>query len=112
MRNRVAIPVPVAALLALAGQLSAGGFFLQLGNPEANAEARAHHAVLTVKAGGCHDPATAQLTATAIGMVDGHRQSIPLTVTRLSEPGTFALSQQWPGEGRWVIELTARNSEQ
>jgi hypothetical protein len=104
--------MPAAALLALAGQLLAGGFFLQLGNPEASAEARKNNAVLTIKATGCHDPATAQLTATAVGMVNGKRQSIPLTVTKLSGPGMFALSQQWPKEGKWVIELVARNGEQ
>ncbi len=112
MRNILTIAAPATASLVLAGQLLAGGFFLQLGNPEASAEARANHAVMTIKAAGCHDPATAQVTATAIGMIDGHRRSIPLTVTPLSEPGMFALSQQWPKEGRWVIELTARNSVQ
>ena len=112
MRNTLTIATPVAALLGLAGQLFAGGFFLQLGNPEASAEARKNHAVVTIQAAGCHDPATAQLTATAIGMVNGHRQSIPLTVTKLSQAGMFALSQQWPAEGKWVIELVARNGEQ
>jgi hypothetical protein len=102
----------VAAFLALAGQLLAGGFYLQLGNPEASAEARKANAVVTIKAVGCHDPATAQLTATAIGMVDGRRQSIPIKVTPLSGVGMFAISQQWPKEGRWVIELVGRNGEQ
>ena len=107
MRN-----ITIAAGIALAGQLWAGGFFLQLGNPAASAEASRNHAVVTVKAAGCHDPATAQLTATAIGVVDGHRQSIPLKVIKLSEPGAFALAQQWPKEGRWVIQLTATNGQQ
>jgi hypothetical protein len=98
--------------LALASQLFAGGFLLQLGNPEASAEARKAGAVVTIKAAGCHDPATAQVTATAIGMVNGQRKTIALKVTPLSEPGMFALSQQWPKEGRWVIELTGRNGEQ
>lgn len=112
MRNTLRIAMPVAALLALAGQLFAGGFYLLLGNPEASAETRKSNAVLTIKAWGCHDPASAQLTATAVGMVNGHRQSIPLTVTKLSETGMFALSQQWPKEGKWVIDLVARNGEQ
>lgn len=112
MRNTLRIAMPAAALLVLAGQLFAGGFYLQLGNPEASAEARKNNAVLTIKATGCHDPATAQLTATAVGIVDGQRRSIPLTVTKLSQPGMFALSQQWPKEGKWVIELVARNGEQ
>ena len=112
MRNTIAVAAPLAAALALAGQLFAGGFWLQLGNPEASAEARKAGAVVTIKAVGCHDPATAQLTATAIGMVAGSRQSIPLKVTKLSEAGMFALTQQWPKEGRCVIELVGKNGEQ
>jgi hypothetical protein len=112
MRNTFRHLMPGAALIALAGQLLAGGFFLQLGNPEANPEALKANAVLVIKATGCHDPATARLTATAIGTVDGKRQSIPLQVTKLSEVGTFALTQQWPREGKWVIELVAKNPEQ
>ena len=116
MRNTATTAAPVAAIVALAGALASplfgGGFWLQLGNPEASAEAQKSHAALTIKAVGCHDPATAQVTARAIGMVDGRRQSIPLTVTRLSGEGMFALSQQWPKEGRWVIELVGRNGEQ
>lgn len=100
------------AVLALAGQLLAGGFYLQLGNPEASAEARKANAVLTIKATGCHDPATATLTANAIGAVNGRQQTIPIAVTKLSEPGMFAIAQQWPKEGKWVIQLVARNGEQ
>ena len=51
-----------------------GGFWLVLGNPEASAEARKVNAVVTIKATGCHDPAMARVTATAIGMVDGQRR--------------------------------------
>src|SRR6185436_15147933 len=90
---------------ALASQLFAGGFYLQLGNPEANQEARKLGAVLTIKATGCGEPEKAQITATAIGMVSGKRQEIPLKLAPLSEPGMFALPQQWPKEGRWVIEV-------
>jgi hypothetical protein len=112
MRKTIVIAMPVAAVLAFAGQLFAGGFWLQLGNPEASAEARKVNAVVTIKATGCHDPAAAKVTATAIGMVDGQRRSIPLKLEKLSEPGAYALSQQWPKEGKWVIELVGRNDEQ
>jgi len=111
MRNSLMI-APAAAVLALASQLFAGGFYLQLGNPEASPEARKANAVLTIKAAGCHDPATAQITATAIRMVNGKRESIPLKVTPLSEPGMFALTQPVPKDGRYVIELIGRNGEQ
>ncbi|HMC61463.1 MAG TPA: hypothetical protein VKJ01_19890 [Candidatus Solibacter sp.] len=112
MRKTIVIAMPVAAVLALTGQLFAGGFWLQLGNPEASAEARQVNAVVTIKATGCHDPAAAKVTATAIGMVDGQRRSIALRLDKLSEPGAYALSQQWPKEGKWVIELVGRNDEQ
>lgn len=98
--------------LALACQLLAGGFWLQLGNPEANAEARRNNAVAVVKAVGCHHPETAQLSANAIGIVDGRRQSIPLKLIPLAEPATYALAQQWPREGHWVIHLVGRNGQQ
>lgn len=95
-------------ILALAAPLFAGGFFLQLGNPDASPEARKANAVVVIKATGCHNPANAQVTAVAIGA----EKRIPLNLTRLSEPGTFALAQQWPKEGKWVIEITGHNGEQ
>jgi len=103
---------PALAAVALAGQLWAGGFYLTLGNPEASPEARKLNAVLTIKATGCHDPATARLTATAIGIVNGERREIPLILEALSTPGMFALAQQWPKDGRWVIRVAATNGEQ
>jgi hypothetical protein len=102
----------VTLILACAGQLLAGGFFLLLGNPEANPEARKLGAVLVIKAAGCHDPASATVTATAIGVVNGQRRTIPLEVKPLAGAGEFALAQQWPKEGKWVIQLAARNGEQ
>jgi len=112
MRKTNAIAASVTAILALAGQMWAGGFILQLGNPEANAEAQKMNAVVVIKAAGCHDPATAKVTAMAISMVDGQRREIPLRVDALSEPGTFAVTQQWPKEGKWVIVFAGKNSEQ
>jgi hypothetical protein len=111
MRNTIRTLSP-AAVVALAGQLFAGGFYLQLGNPEASPEAKKLNAVVTIKAAGCHDPALARLTATAIGMVNGERREIPLKVQPLSTPGMFALVHQWPKQGRWVIRLEAENGEQ
>jgi|SRR5271165_514281 len=109
MRNTICT---ATAVLALAGQLMAGGFYLSLGNPEASPEARKLNAVLTIQATGCHDPATATLSASAIGVVNGQRREIPLKVLPLSPAGRFALVREWPNEGRWVIKLVAKNGEQ
>lgn len=108
MRNVLRITAP-AALLALAGSLFAGGFYLQLGNPEASPEARKLNAVVTVKSAGCVEPGATKISATAIGAVNGERREIPLKLEALSTPGMFALAQQWPKEGRWVIRLEATN---
>jgi hypothetical protein len=102
----------LVVLMALAGQVFAGGFILQLGNPEASAEARKLGAVVTVQAAGCHDPATAKVSATAIGVVNGQRRTMPLEVKGLSTPGMFAIVGQVPKEGKWVVELVGTNGEQ
>ncbi len=101
----------VAAAVTVAGQLMAGGFWLVAGNPEASAEARRINAAVTVKAAGCHDPAGAVVTATAVGVVNGQRQTIALKVAKLSEPGMFAITRQWPAEGKWVIQLEGREDQ-
>ncbi len=102
----------VTLILACAGQLLAGGFYLQLGNPEANAEARKMGAAVVIKAVGCHDPASAKVTATAIGVINGQRRTIPLEVKALGPAGEYALTQQWPKEGKWVIQVVGKNDEQ
>jgi hypothetical protein len=102
----------ITLLLAAASQLFAGGFWLQLGNPQASAEARQHHAVLTIQAVGCHDPASARVTGDAIGLVDGQVQTIALKLIPLTAPGSYALAEQWPATGHWVIRLVARNGDQ
>jgi hypothetical protein len=101
----------LVVFLALAAQVFAGGFYLQLGNPEASPEARKLGAVLIVKATGCHDPASAKLSATAIGEVNGQRRTVPLEVKNMTEPGAFAIAGSWPKEGKWVIQINAINGE-
>jgi hypothetical protein len=44
-------------------------------------------------------------------MVDGVRREIGLKLEPLSTRGMYALAQQWPKEGQWVIRVEARNGE-
>ncbi len=108
--HRVLRQIPAAfTLLVLAVSLSAfGGFSLVLGSPEASADAKAARAVLTIRATGCADPSMAIVSGTAIGMVKGKKQSIPLTLLALPQPGFYALARQWPQEGRWVLQITGK----
>ena len=102
----------VDLMLACAGQLLAGGFYLQLGNPEASPsrrkDGRRRH----------HQGSRLPRSGGGQGDRDRHRHRErpapyhPAEVKPLCEPGMYALSQQWPKEGKWVIELVARNDEQ
>lgn len=96
-----------AIIPAVAVPVLAGGFFVLLGSPDASAEAHAQNAFVTVKMAGCHEPEKASITATAIGLVDGSRQSVALKLARLSEPGMYAVARQWPTAGRWVLQFVA-----
>lgn len=111
MRKTITTLFAAAILLALAVPVLAGGFFVLLGNPEASAQARAHHAFVTIKAAGCHQPEKAAITGTAIGLVDGRRQSVPLKLMPLSESGMYAVARQWPVEGRWVLQFVATDHD-
>src|SRR5438045_9595867 len=98
----------LTAGLTLAGYLMAGGFWLQAGNPDASAAARNAHAAVTLKVAGCHDPATAKVTAYAGGSVNGERRTVPLKLSPLDAPGMYGMAQQWPNEGKRVIQAERR----
>jgi hypothetical protein len=99
------------ACCILAAPLLAGALQLQLGNPAANPEALEKHAVLVARISACHSPEKTTVAATAEGMVDGVRRSIPLKVISLSPPGTFAVAREWPAEGTWVVKMVATNPD-
>jgi hypothetical protein len=101
----------LAGVIALAGatQLVAGGLFVMLGNPDASPEAKARKAVVTLKLAGCHEPEKATVSATAVGIVDGRRTTIPIKAEPLSERGMYSVARQWPEKGRWVLQFVARD---
>jgi hypothetical protein len=102
-------PFPAAACAAalLALPALAGGFYLTLGNPEASPEAQAMKAVVTVLPTGCHNPEKAKISATAIGMVDGQRRSMAVELKPLPRPGFYAITRQWPSDGKWLLQVVA-----
>ena len=107
MQHNSRILVAALAAVMLTIPVFAGGFWITLGNPEASSEARAMNAVVTLMPTGCGNPAAAKVTATAEGMVNGKRTSVPLSVKALSKPGLHAIAKQWPAEGKWVLRVVA-----
>lgn len=105
----IAISLFVLSVLTL--PLVAGALLIEVGNPTANTEALRYHAVLVARTTACHSLGETTVVATAEGMVDGIRKSIPLKVIALSSAGTFAVAREWPKQGTWVIKLVATNPE-
>jgi hypothetical protein len=108
MQHKIRVFGPAIALCA-AMSLMAGGFALQLGKPPTNPEAQAKNAVLVVRGYACVAPEKTTVSATAEGIVNGKHQSIPLKLVPLSGESTYALTRQWPAEGKWVIILVEAN---
>ncbi|MBV9158209.1 MAG: hypothetical protein JO097_18230 [Acidobacteriaceae bacterium] len=110
MQHKIRIMAFAGALMT-AGVLLAGGFALGIGKPSANPEAQAKSAVLVVVGYACHDADKTSVTATAEGIVNGKRETIPLKLIVLSGQSTYAVTRQWPAEGKWVITLVEANSK-
>src|SRR5260370_933178 len=94
----------VLLALASAAGVFAGGFQLAVEAPDAG-NASMKDAALIVRTFGCHQPADANVTVTAEGIVDGRRQSAPVDL-KADAKGVYSIHQQWPEEGKWVLVLT------
>lgn len=93
------------ALLAIASPALAGGFQISVETPTGSSDPQLKDVVLIARTYGCHQPADAKLSATAEGFVDGNRKSLPLELHPIGS-GVYAIKQQWPSEGSWVLTLT------
>ena len=51
-------------------------------------------------------PGIADLSGSAEGIVNGARRTIPLELRATSRAGVFAVRQQWPTEGTWLLRIT------
>ena len=102
---------PLLTVCILTAPLFAGALLLEVGNPASNPEALQNHAVLVARITACHSPAKTTVSATAEGLFNGVRQSIPLKVISLSTAGTFAVAHEWPEHGNWAIKMVATNPD-
>ena len=94
------------ATLAIAMLALAEGFTFNIGSPVASQDFQFKSAAFVFRSEGCSDPAKAQVSATAEGMVKGERRSVILKVMPGSkQPGVYAISQSWPADGQWVVNL-------
>ena len=92
----------VCAVAVLAG---AQGFTFDIASPVAAQDFRAKVATFVFRTDGCPDPAKAQIGGTAEGLVKGERRSIALKIASMSKLGVYAVYQNWPAEGAWVVNI-------
>ena len=93
------------ASCAVAALALAGGFTFTIGSPVASQDFRAKTAAFVFRTEGCADPAKSQISGTAEGLVKGARRSVALKVVTMSQPGVYAVYQNWPAQGEWVVNL-------
>ncbi|HXM44354.1 MAG TPA: hypothetical protein VN924_24165 [Bryobacteraceae bacterium] len=93
------------AACAMAASAFAGVFTFSVGSPVAAQDFRAKAAAFVFRMQGCADPEKSQISAAAEGLVKGVRRSVTLNVQAMSKPGVYAVYQNWPAEGRWVVNL-------
>lgn len=103
--------VAVLAAGFVAAPVFAGALTLQADDPTASPEAIAKQAIVVAHTTACVSPEKTVITATAEGIVDGKRISMPLKVIRLSQAGSFAVTRQWPTAGAWVVKMVATNPD-
>ena len=100
-------------VMAMAAPASAGTMFrLEVGPPIAAGTGTPvmkqykKKVMLVVRPRVCDNPASVQITGTAEGLVNGMRKSVALQLLPVNEAeGVYAVLQQWPDEGRWVLQL-------
>jgi hypothetical protein len=93
------------AILAGATLLFGEGFTFTLGSPVAAQDFHFKTAAFVFRTEGCAEPEKPQVSATAEGVVAGARRSVALKVMSTAKPGVYAVTQVWPAEGKWVVNL-------
>jgi hypothetical protein len=93
------------AVCAVGALAFAEGFTFTIGNPVASQDFQAKGAAFVFRTEGCADPTKSQIGGTAEGMVKEARRSVALKVMTTSKPGVYAVYQNWPTEGHWVVNL-------
>jgi hypothetical protein len=97
----------IATFGIMTATLSAQEFRLGLGAAVAAGSPGNKKAFMAVRVEGCDQPGSAHVTATAEGLVNGVRRSLPVTLRPGEQPGAYAVLESWPNEGLWVLNFSA-----
>lgn len=94
-------------LLAVCGLAMGGGLWVEVGNPDANPEAKKLNATLVARVTACHEPAKSKVVASLVTLEGDRITRSPLKAEPLSTPGVWAVS----GTSEGVIEVAVTNPQ-
>lgn len=105
-------PLSVALVLTLGwtDTASVGPPWMSLEFPANPLDPTTRGAALVVHTFHHGTPIFFDIRGTAEGLVDGERRSIELEFDQTSRTGVYAVKQQWPAEGSWVLAITTAGS--
>jgi hypothetical protein len=95
-------------VLAFGRPALAEDFAIQIAGPVAAQSYQMKRSTFVFRITGCVAPAKPEITAVAEGRVLGSRHSLPLKVVPAPTPGVYGVFREWPEEGAWIVNLTAR----
>ena len=118
------MPRRIAALASCAGLLLIGAAslaakpaaikwppWLSIESPVNPFDPATRGAVLLVHAATHEGPAAvSSLQASAEGIVNGARRTLPLRLDTTPVPGVFAVRRQWPAEGTWLLRISLQRT--
>ena len=93
------------AIVVLEPAARRGPPWISIEYPPSPYDATTRSALLLVHAFHHGTPVDLPVRGTAEGVVDGKRRTVSLEFRRTSRTGVYALTRQWPSEGRWVLSL-------
>jgi hypothetical protein len=109
--NRPLLTVALLSIALSAPAIAGTMFRLEIGPPVAAGTDKkvlknGKKAILAVRAVVCDDLANVQISGTAEGVLNGARQSVPLTLTQVDKAeAVYVVSYQWPETGSWILHL-------
>lgn len=95
-------------LFAFLGATHGETFAIQIASPVAAQSYQMKRSAFVFRTTGCAAPEKPAVTATAEGQVVGKRRSQPLKVVPATTPGVYGVFREWPEEGVWIVNITAR----
>ena len=99
----LAVPLLLASLPSTA---FAGPPWISIETPVNPYDPTTRGAFLMVHAYHHGTPVSIPVTGVAEGIVNGERRTVTLRFTKTSNPGVYALANQWGAEGDWSLVIT------